>query len=246
VNISADESVVRALLVSNDALVIKQVSEPLRDLAASTDICADIPNAIRTVNVRKYEAVVVDLSLGVESTKVLERVRLSSSNRTTVAFAITDGTKQSAEAFVAGSNFVFERPLSPTAVGRTLKAAYSLIVRERIRYFRCPISIPATIHSEDAGEIRGQALNISQGGIAVMTPMPLKPGTKVRVQFTIPGQSREFSVQSEVCWCDEKGRAGLKFLAPSSDLRSELMEWLARRLEQSLPESVAVKFRLTG
>ena len=245
VTLGSEESPVRALLASNDPLTIKQISEPLRELAASTEVCSDIRDVIRLVNTRKFEIVVVDLKLGEQSRTILERVRLSPSNHTTVAFAITDSTKQAAMAFEAGSNFVFERPLSPMSVGRTLKAAYGLIVRERLRYFRCPISIPAAIRKEDADEIRCQAVNISEGGMAIMTSMPLKPGIQATVQFTIPGQATEFAAQSEVCWCDEKGRAGLRFLAPSSEQRSELKEWLARRLEESLPESVALKFRLT-
>ena len=88
-------------------------------------------------------------------------------------------------------------------------------------------------------------MNISEGGVAMMTSVPLKSGTHVTVQFTIPGQTTEFATQSEVSWCDEKGRAGLRFLAASSKQRSELKQWLARRLEDSLPESVALKFRLT-
>jgi len=245
VSLSAAESILRALVVSNDLLVIKQVSEPLMDFAASTEVCLDIPNALRVVNLRKFEAVVVDLGLGEDSREILERVRLSPSNRSTVAFAITDSVKQSALAFDAGSNFVFERPLSPASVGRTLKAAYSLIVRERLRYFRCPVSIPATIRRQGVQEIDCQALNISEGGMAIMSSAALTPRTNVTVQFTIPGQSTEFSARSEVCWCDEKNRAGLRFLAPSFELHSELRRWLACRLEATLPESVASKFRST-
>lgn len=240
---SASESVVRAFLVSNDSFVIKEVSEALQDLAASTEVCVDIPNAISLLNVRKFEAVVVDLDLGERSKEILERVRLSPSNRTTVAFAITNDAKQSGTAFEAGSNFVFEKPLSQVTVGRTLKAAYSLIVRERLRYFRCPILMPTFILRENADQIRCESLNISEGGLAVMTPTPLKPGTKVKIQFTIPGQSEECSVPSEVCWCDEKGRVGLRFLATSSAMSSELKDWLACRLEETLPQSVVAKFR---
>lgn len=242
-NTSVAQSAVRAFLVSNDPLIINQVSEPLRDLAALTEVCTDISDAISLVSVRKFEAVVVDLGLGEQSTEILERVRLSPSNRTTVAFAITDGTKQSSAAFKAGSNFVFEKPLSAMTVGRTLKASYSLIVRERLRYFRCPISIPAILRSDDVGQIRCQTLNISEGGLAIMTPTPLTPGTKAWIQFSIPGQSTEFSVQSEVCWCDERSRAGLKFLITSPAERSKLKEWLAFSLEESLPESVTLRFR---
>ena len=217
---------------------------PSKNLAASTEVCTDIPNAIRLVNTRKFETVVVDLKLGEQSRSVLERVRLSPSNHTTVAFAITRSAKESAMAFEAGSNFVFERPLSPLALARTLKAAYGLIVRERLRYFRCPTSIPAII-GQDQGWIQAEAVNISQGGVAIVTSASLKSGAKVNVQLTIPGHANQFSVESEVCWCDAKGRAGLRFLSLSQERSAELKEWLACRLEQSLPESVAMKFRST-
>jgi len=161
-----------------------------------------------------------------------------------VAFAITRSAKESAQAFEAGSNFVFERPLSPLALARTLKAAYGLIVRERLRYFRCPTSIPAII-GQDQGWIQAEAVNISQGGVAIVTSASLKSGAKVNVQLTIPGHANQFSVESEVCWCDAKGRAGLRFLSLSQERSAELKEWLACRLEQSLPESVAMKFRST-
>ncbi len=227
------ESSVRALLVSDDPLTIKQISEPLRELAATTEVCTDVPSAIRLVNTRKFETVVVDL------------VRLSPSNHTTVAFAITEGTKQSAMAFAAGSNFVLERPLSAISVGRTLKAAYGLIIRERLRYFRCPISIPAAIRDQEAGEIRCQAVNISEGGMAVISSVPLKPGMQVTLQFAIPGQGSQFAAESEICWCDEKGRAGLRFGALSPEQKTDLKQWLSKRLEETLPESVALKFRST-
>jgi len=62
-NLSFPESAVRALLVSRDQPTIEQLSKSLQELAASTEVCTDIPNAIRLVNIRKFEAVVVDLKL---------------------------------------------------------------------------------------------------------------------------------------------------------------------------------------
>lgn len=242
-NLSSPEMPLRALLVSNDPVTIEQLSRSLQEMAASTEVCTDISSATLVLNTRKFETVVVDLKLGEQTREVLERIRLSPSNHTTVAFAITEGTRESAKAFEAGSNFVLERPLSPASIGRTLKAAYGLIVCERLRYFRCPISIPAAIREPHAKEIHCQAVNISEGGMAITTPAPLKAGTEVSVQFTIPGQGIDITAQSEICWSDEKGRAGLRFLAPSPEQRSELREWLSRRLEESLPESVALKFR---
>ena len=97
-----------------------------------------------------------------------------------MTFAITDGGGQAAKS--EATNFVMERPLSPSAVERMLKAAYGMIVRERRRYFRCPVEIPAEILKNGA-EVRCQTMNISEGGLAVATTVPLKPGERVGVQF---------------------------------------------------------------
>ena len=61
--------------------------------------------------------------------------------------------------------------------------------------------------------------------------------------FTLPDQSIEFTAKSEISWYDERSRAGLQFMAVAPNLQSELNGWLARRLEESLPESVTGKFR---
>jgi hypothetical protein len=64
----------------------------------------------------------------------------------------------------------------------------------------------------------------------------------VKVLFTLPGLLFRFVVESEVCWYDEKGRAGLRWLVIPSDHQSALQGWLAAKLEEGFPESVARQF----
>jgi len=162
--------------------------------------------AFRLLDRKKFEAVIVDFGLG-QAEQMLERVRLSEINRTVVTFAITDPLKP--EAFEIQANFVMAKPLSANLVGRTLKAAFGLMVRERRRYFRCPTAIAAVVQS-NGKEFSCHVVNISEKGMAVTELPSLKPGSQLRVLFTLPGQRAQFIVESEVCWHDEKGRAGLR------------------------------------
>jgi len=230
----------RTLLVSRDSTIIAELIEWMGRFAISTEVCTDVGIAIGLLNQQKFEAIIVDLKLGEQTSALLEKVRLSPANRTAVTFAITDGAAEAPKS--EATNFVMERSLSPSAVERMLKAAYGMIVRERRRYFRCPVKIPAEI-LENGAEVHCQTMNISEGGLAVSTTVPLKPGVLVGVQFTLPGQSIEFIAKSEISWYDERSRAGLQFMALAANLQSELNGWLARRLEESLPESVTSKFR---
>jgi hypothetical protein len=79
----------------------------------------------------------------------------------------------------------------------------------------------------------------------MMMPVPLKSGQLVSVHFQLPDRPFQFAVQSFICWSDQQGRVGLQFASPSGEWQPELQDWLSQRLEESLPESVAEKFRRT-
>ena len=230
----------RALLICNDSGAIQQVAEGMQRFAIETEICHEVSTALHVLNRQKFEAVIVDVRLG-QAGKILEQARLSPSNRTAVTFAITD---QMPALLPIQPNFVMEKPLSVSSVDRTLKVAFGMIVRERRRFFRCPVTIPAvvvTVSSQSSCHV----VNISEGGMAVAGFPSMKPGVRVEVLFTLPGQLVRFTVKSEVCWSDEKGRAGLRSLFISSEQQLAVQEWLAAKLEEDLPESVAVQFRKT-
>jgi hypothetical protein len=67
--------------------------------------------------------------------------------------------------------------------------AFGVILRERRRYFRCPLSIPVSIRRRTMPLVRCDTVNISEGGMAVSTSVPFSAGEDVRVQFTLTGSS---------------------------------------------------------
>ena len=230
-----------ALLVSADPVTIQQFSHALQEFSIFPDVCQEVPASIQLLKSRKFDAVIVDLQLGEQCGLILDEVHLSLSNRTAVTFAISDNDAEGT-AFRKRSEFVFERPLSTQSIRNTLKPAYGLILRERRRYFRCPISIPLTILRQNMPEVRCHSVNISEGGMAVSTFVPLSAGEDVQVQFTLPGHKVPFVADSKICWL-KTGRLGVRFISLSPERKSELQGWLSRKLEESLPESVACQFR---
>jgi CheY-like chemotaxis protein len=230
-----------ALLVSADPVTIQQFSHALQELSISPDVCREVPAAVRLLNRQKFDAVIVDLQLGEESGLILDEVHLSPSNRTAVTFAIS-GSDAGGTTFRKRSEFVFERPLSAQSIRSTLKPAYGLILRERRRYFRYPVAIPVTILRRNTPEVRCHSVNISEGGMAVSTFVPLSAGEEVQVQFTLPDHKVPFLAESTICWW-KTGHLGVRFMSLSQEHKSELQSWLSRKLEEILPEFVAEKFR---
>jgi CheY-like chemotaxis protein len=230
-------AIARALLVSDDVGTLEEFKVPLRQLSISSEVCRDGPMAISALKLRKFDAVIVDLQLGQESGTVLDELRLSASNRTTVTLAVSGGEAVSTAASRKKVGFVIERPLSPLSIRGALKAAYGLILRERRRYFRCPISIPVVILRQDVPDVRCDSMNISEGGIALSTFVPLKSGERVRIQFTLPGHKAPLLVESTVCWW-KTGHIGMRFICLSPLSTSELQDWLSGKLEEALPDFV--------
>jgi diguanylate cyclase (GGDEF)-like protein/PAS domain S-box-containing protein len=230
-----------ALLVSADPVTIQQFSFVLRDLSISPDACQDAASAGLLLKSRKFDAVIVDLQLGEESGLILDEVHLSASNRTAVSFGIGNSSEP-AGAFRKKSQFIFERPLSPQSIHETLKPAYGLILTERRRYFRCPVSVPVVIRRESGQEIRCNCVNISGAGMALSTQVPLVPGESVRVEFTLPDHQAPLLAGSTLCW-SKRGHLGVRFVSMSDEDKAELQVWLSQKLEETLPESVAGQFR---
>jgi diguanylate cyclase (GGDEF)-like protein/PAS domain S-box-containing protein len=231
-----------ALLVSADPSTIQQFSLALRELSISPDACQDAASAALLLKRRKFDAVIVDLQLGEQSEDILDEAQLSPSNRTAVTFGIGDKDAEVTSAFRKKSQFVFERPVSAQSIHKTLKPAYGLILRERRRYFRCPVSTPVTIQRENRQQVRCFSLNISEGGMALSTQVPLLPGERVRVQFPLPDHEVPLLAESTICW-SKTGHSGVRFLSISDEQKSELQAWLSQKLEQTLPEGVADQFR---
>lgn len=233
-----------ALVVSNDADAVRHLGESAARLSISLEVCADPSDAEHLLGHRKFEAVIVDGNLGQQGYAILEQVRASKRSRTAVTFIITSSNPEGISAFKTGSNFVLQRPLSPDSIDRTFRAAYGMIVRELRRSFRCPMAVPAVVQRPGQPDGFCQTSDVSEGGLGISTPLVLEPGTQFTIQFTLPGHTASFRAAAELCWCDSKGRLGLRFLNLASSQKSELQGWLSSRLESILPEGVVERFRM--
>ncbi|MGB8970217.1 MAG: PilZ domain-containing protein, partial [Candidatus Sulfotelmatobacter sp.] len=202
--------------------------------------------AARLLDKQKFEAVVVDLPLGEGAMLVMEQLRFSRSNRTAVTFALAAGDKAQTPGIKLDSTFVLPRPLSADSINQILRASYGLVVRERRRYFRCPLAVPVFVRARQPEEFLCQTVNISEGGVAISTRTMPDPALSTAVRFSLPGHSSQLFSETRVRWSGQEGLVGLEFQSLAAPQKSELQEWLARKLEETLPEKVAALFRSVG
>lgn len=240
----ASTSIANALLTCRDPNTIEQVTQAMEKLAIATEVCVDIATARHVLKKKKFDAVAVDFDLDDHAPGLLGDIRLSPSNRTAPAIAIVRNRDEVALAHYAGTNFIFQRPLTTDSLNRTLCASYGLIMRERRRYFRCPVRTRIWMRRVDMSLTSRHTANISEGGIEITSAPPqLVLGAKAHVEFVLPGSQARFTAACETRWRNARNHAGLQFLLMPLDQRCDLQEWLRVKLEESLPESVAEKFR---
>jgi hypothetical protein len=230
-----------ALVFCKDPPTRQLILESLHPLAILPEVCEDGVVAASLLDKQKFEAVIVDLVLGEEALLVLRQLRLSRANRTAVSFAITTPAQTSRP----DSTFVLQRPLSELAISQTLRAAFGMMVRERRRYFRCPVAIPAFLRARQPADLLCQTVNISEGGIAIKVPATLDSEFAL-LRFSLPGRTSQLFAETKVVWRGQGGMLGLQFESLAAPQKQELQEWLARRLDETLPEPVAALFRGVG
>jgi CheY-like chemotaxis protein len=226
---------VRVLLISRHIQTIETVCHFMQQMAIHVETCCDLESGMRKLCHSKYEAVIVDLNDKGEALDFLRKLRGLTSHKAAVTCAILNFGHERAAAFQAGANFVLERPLSSSSVVRTLKAAYPLMVRERRRYFRCPVQIPTFVSIGSAPEFTATSVNISEGGIAISSPTPVQVGNLLRLRLQLPGSSESLTLSGEVCWTDATGRSGIHFSNLVSNVSQALQSWLSDKLEDMMP-----------
>ena len=229
------------MLLSNDSTAVGQLTNSLQQFAISADVCSDLATANRLINTRKFEVIVVDLGLTKQIANVLERIRLSPANQNSVTFALVES--RAPEESPVQPNFIMHKPLTDGLVGSTLKVALGLIIRDYRRYYRSPVTVPVVLQIESGTKVPCQTMNVSEGGMAVTTPVIVKAGAVVNARFSLPEEPTEFDIRAQVCWCHNTGRAGLQFLYVSPEQKLLLQLWLSHRIEQGLPEHIAELFQ---
>ena len=159
---------------------------------------------------RKFDAVIFDCDDLPGGIEILQALRKTRSNQSSVAFAILNGTTTQ-KAFELGANFVLQKPLTTLNATRCFNAALSFMARERRRYFRHPIEMPVKVVFTDGRELMATTTNISEGGMSVRCRGKLPKATGVMLKFSLPGSSSGLELKGEVAWIDDLGRAGIRF-----------------------------------
>jgi DNA-binding response OmpR family regulator len=221
-----------SLLLSDDPDVVRILRPTLEKLSIQVELCQEAKKASEILGTSKFDAVIVDCDDVNGGIEVLQELRGTPSNKSSVAFAVLNGKKTTTQqAFGMGVNFVLQKPVTGLNAARCFNAALNFMERERRRYFRQPVEMPVAVVLDEK-QWQATSTNVSEGGMAIVATQALAQDANPRLQFTLPRSKALLDVEAQVAWSDVKGHVGLRFVNLPQSSRESLEQWLNQQIEQ--------------
>src|SRR6202140_2271572 len=216
----------RALVVSPDQESAALLMLILSELGIAAEHALSLQNGLDRLDAQRFEAIILDHHSDRSSDEFLRRFSQSSKNRACMFIAVVDSDFNARPVFGLGANFVLYRPLSSERTRISLRAARSLLRRERRHAPRASVTSTANVAYAGAPELNADLSDLSDGGPLIHTANRLPPEGKVYFEFELPGQEQLVRLSGEVAWQDARGRTGIRFVDVPQSSRRLMQIWL--------------------
>jgi len=128
-------------------------------------------------------------------------------------------------------HFVVQKPFSADMFGKSLRAAYGSMLRERRAAFRHPVSIHPTtcllVQENGQHNVPNTKISdISQTGLCLEAREMIPQGALVTLKFALPESRETLELTGSVMWNQISGKAGIKFTRLEADEQKKLNAWL--------------------
>lgn len=159
-------------------------------------------------------AIILDMMMpDMDGISTLQRLRRDSALKDIPVVGITASTDltYTQKAFRAGAQFFLPKPFRAASLLRVVELATDLALRDtpmhrRRRHPRHVAEVPVACfirgHLSQASEIRGKTGNISLGGLLLLLPETLAPGTPLQLGLGLP--DGPITARGKVMWRDPK------------------------------------------
>ena len=219
------------LLVCADAAVVDVLRRVLEELGMKVELCAEPARAAVRLAQELFNLIVLDCKTQKETIGLLLGSRSSRLNDSTLAVVVVEGQESIRELFSLGVNFVVYKPVAYERALSSLRAAQTLLYRDKRRKVRAMVHTQATVDYAGGEQVRATLVDLAEDGMAVNFGKKLPPTSKVYFQFQLPGQKTTVRLSGQVVWQDWNGHAGVQFVDVPQTSRRIMSEWLQNNLD---------------
>ena len=225
----------KSLIVCADTKAVQVLRQIFEGLGVGVEHCEHSSLATSRVATGSFDAIVID-GADPNGLQLMSTARHSSENHTSLIVVLVDAREQVRELFTRGANFVLYKPITPERAVSSLRAARSMMRREKRGKLRIRLHAQATIAYANAENVPATLLDLSEDGLAIQSERRLPQRCKVYFQFSLPGQKSVVRLSGEVVWQDTSGRVGIRFADVPQASRRALIDWIkSQAFEQTPP-----------
>lgn len=225
-----------ALLVCMDQAAAEVLRRVLEELSIGVEFCPDFARAGIRLAQDRFDVIIVESPSPSEISHLLRETRVSRINDSTLAVVIVSGQEQTREMFSLGVNFVLYKPVAYDRVLTSLRAARTVMRKDKRKNARASVYAHATVDYADSQQEKATLVNLAQNGMSVRFGKKVPPTGKVYFQFQLPEQKSSVRLSGQVLWQDWNGRAGIQFVDVPKTSRRLITEFLDANLPKSPAE----------
>jgi len=230
----------KCLVVCADDSTNQVLRGILEALGIKVEVCPTAAEACARFADSRYDSVILDCDRDSGATEVLRLMRSSPRNSTSLAIAIVDSQSNVHHMFSLGINFVLYKPISGERAWSSLRAARTLMQRERRRSRRVAVHAKVALDYANVENVPATLIDLSEEGSAVQSENKLPPDCRVYFQFALPGHTSLIRLSGEMVWQDSTGRVGMRFVNVPTTSRRVLRNWLTTNAPATVPAAPQV------
>ena len=235
------EMACECVLVSHDPAVSCTMDRILQDFSIHTNVCPNPSKAAHLLAGGSTDLVVIDLE-SERSGDLMHQIFESRMQKPTIlAVSATD-------CVIPGVHVFLRKPVTPESGAKSLRAAYSRMLRDYRKHTRFALMTHVLARDENDRTFPVVVTNIGEGGVGLTTNTRIGEdedrffsenevaiGNIVSFQVTLPGLGGAIHIQARVLWTREYGAVGCEFVhIPPADLQV-LHAWLESRYRFKKP-----------
>jgi CheY-like chemotaxis protein len=226
----------QALLVSKDDDAAEVLSRVLAGFNVAVERFSETEIALQRLGEQRFDSLIVDFDEPDTARQLLQALPQSKPGAL-LTMALLSDESGVREILQSGAKFILHKPVTPEQAAATLRAATSLLRRERRRSFRVPVQAPVQLSVPGGDQIEGILLDLSQTGMDVLAAQPLLPAALIGLRLTLPDGSIEIDTHGEVAWSNPNGQSGVRFLDIPASQAEQLKAWVDANTPDTTPEA---------
>ena len=230
---------IRALLVVQNQTTVETLTSLLRGQGVEVTCVPNAAEALARIPEHAPDLVFSELDQAGDAAWLLDSVRPANGAASLLSVLILTDESERAAALRLGAHFIIYEPASLSQIRSVLLATKSLMSRERRRTTRVPIQIPVTLSWQQADNVEGILLDVSETGMDVLISKPVASFTDLSFCFSLPDRAAPVEGRGTVAWSRSTGESGVRFENLSEDAHLALNTWLDSSAPASLEQDVA-------